>query len=114
MNDEKDRLSIELKAVQASHAALKSERDVQGHQNKAMSALHAELRSQVDTMSGALSQAKCNVAMLFAEEPRLQERIVPLEAKVQSLLDENKILAIDKARLEKLHSQASAHIVDAN
>lgn len=114
MHHEKDRLSSELALLQAVHAALQSERGVQEQQIKAVSALHAEARSQVDTMSGALAQAKNNVETLSAEKPQLQERIVTLETKVQSLLDENKNLAIDKARLEGLHSQAAAHIAGAN
>lgn len=113
LQQDQGRLSTEFSSLQATHTALQSERDLQEQQIKAASALHAELRSQVDAMSGALAQTKSELATLSAEKLQFQERIATLEVKVQSLLDENKALAIDKARLEGLHSQPAAQIAGA-
>lgn len=106
VQQDKERAATELASLQTDHVALQSERRAQEQHIKTTTTLQQDLRSQVDTLSGALAQAKSELAMLSSEKLALQERIALLEEKMQSLLDENKLLAIEKARLEGVVSQS--------
>lgn len=60
-------------------------------------------------MTGTLAQTKNEFTILFAEKSQLHKRSVTLETQVKTLLDENKALLIDKARLEGMHRQLSGN-----
>jgi chromosome segregation ATPase len=108
LQQDKDRTATELSTLQAAYTTLQAEHRHQAQQIQASGALHAELRAQVERTSGALAQTRSELAILSAEKPQFQSRIAALEAEVQSLLDENKGLTIDKARLEGMHSRPAA------
>lgn len=113
VRQDKERVTAEIAALQTAHAALQTERRAQEQQIQMATALQQESRSQIDTLSGALAQAKSELATLSSEKTHLQGHIVLLDTKVQSLLDENKLLVIDKARLEGVVSQLPAHTTNA-
>jgi chromosome segregation ATPase len=103
---DKDRVSAEYGSLQAVHAPLQLEYQRQDQQLRISSTAQTELRSRLETMSTALAKTNNELAVLSAEKPFLQERITALEAKMQSLLDENKVLVIEKARMEGLLAQS--------
>lgn len=104
LQQDKDRAATEVSSLQAAYTTLQAEHWHQTQKIQASEQLHIELRLQTETTSGALTQTRSELAILSAEKPKFQSRIAALEAEVQSLLDENKKLTIDKARLEGMHS----------
>ncbi|PPC88021.1 MAG: hypothetical protein CTY39_01430 [Hyphomicrobium sp.] len=113
VRQDKERVTAEIAALQNAYGALQTERRAQEQQIQMATALQQESRSQIDTLSGALAQAKSELATLSSEKTHLQGHIVLSESKVQSLLDENKLLIIHKARLEGVVSQLPTHTASA-
>jgi chromosome segregation ATPase len=105
---DKDRIAADCASLQTVYIELQAEHQLQEQQIQATAVLRAELNAQVEALSGALAQTKSELAIQSTEKSQLQQRIATLDAKVQSLRDENKTLAVDKARLEGLHSQSPA------
>lgn len=108
LQQDKDHAATALSSLQAAYTTLQAQHRHQAQQIQTSEAVLIELRTQVEATSVALAQARSELAVLSAEKPQLQSRIAALETKVQSLLDENKGLTIDKARLEGMHSRPAA------
>ncbi len=103
-----ERVAIELAAAQASVAGLEAERRHQQQLNAALKEQLAQLQARFEATSAGLAQANNEHAVLAGATEQLQSYVEGMEADLRTLREENKNLAIDKARLEGLRDRTAA------